>query len=339
VTRNLGETAIFAHPNALSRSFATVALTGGTGLIGKRLVPALRAAGIHVRLLSRTPRAPQPGITNVVGDLQDPAALRELLRSANAAIHLGGIAHTSLRTEAERNHAREINVRSTIRLFELAKEEGIERVIFASTAHVYAGQRGLQLNEQSPVAGDSFYSGLKLEAETEAQVAVRQGLDVVILRPCIVYGPGVRFNLASLMQAIRRGYYFHAGNVDPVRSFASVDTVAAAIVHLLYAGVSGQAYNIADREPVSLVSWVNVLAGRMGASKPRTLPMPLLRATARMLDPIAQLGLPAPLTTEKLSKLTASFSLDITALEQSGFAWPPTTNDVLDQMVQSFPAG
>jgi nucleoside-diphosphate-sugar epimerase len=314
----------------------TIALTGGTGLIGRKLVQRLQRAGEVIRLLSRQVQPPMENVICIQGDLRDAQALARLTEGASAVVHLGGIAHTSLRSEAEKAHAREINVQGTLNLLDATKSAGVGRFILASTAHVYSGQRGVGLTEQAPVAGDSFYALLKLEAEAAAQAAAMQGLDVVIVRPCIVYGPGVRFNLASLMRAVQRGYYFHAGGADSLRSFASVDTVAAAIVHLLQFGDSGQPYNIADREPVHLVAWVDDLARRMGAHPPRTLPMPLLRAGAAALDPLAKLGLPAPLTTEKLDKLTASFSLDVSALEATGFVWPSTTHEVLDEMVAAF---
>jgi nucleoside-diphosphate-sugar epimerase len=318
-----------------SHDLRTIALTGGTGLIGERLTGLLHQSGVHLRILTRRRPLPMNHVTFIHGELTNTAAIQELVHTADAVVHLGGIAHTSLRTDAERAHAREINVGGTIRVLEAAQAAHVRRVIVASTAHVYAGQQGIGLTEDAPVAGDSFYAALKLEAEAAAQLAVAQGLDVVIIRPCIVYGPGVRFNLASLMQAVRRGIYFHASGTDPIRSFASVDTVAAAIVHLLHAGVSGRAYNIADRQPVHLSAWIDDLARRMNTRKPRTLPMPLLRTAAALLDPIAKLGLPAPLTTEKLAKLTASFSLDVSALAATGFLWPGTENDVLNAMVQT----
>ncbi len=157
----------------------------------------------------------------------------------------------------------------------------------------------------------------------------------MIVRPCLVYGPGVRFNLASLLRAVRRGRYIHVGSTSPVRSLASVDTVAAAIVHLLNRGSAGGTYDLADRTPVHLHEWVNGLADRMGVAHPRTLPLSILRPLAATLTPVARLGLSVPLTLDTLRKLTTSFSLNVDALARTGFVWPDTMDRVLDQMVQA----
>jgi UDP-glucose 4-epimerase len=208
-------------------------------------------------------------------------------------------------------------------------------VIVASSAHVYAGQSGVGLKESSLTLGDSVYAEMKLAVEAAAADARSNGLDVLVIRPCITYGPGVRFNLASLMKAIRGGYYFHAGGADPVRSFLSVDTAAAAIVHLLATKDSARTYNIADREPVHLVEWVNALADRMRVRRPRTMPMGILRAVAGLLSPARSMGFLLPLSPESLNKLTTSFSLDVSALARSGFLWPSTCDKILDEMVQA----
>ena len=313
----------------------TIAVTGGSGLIGSQLLKRLREGGSSLRVLTRRAQPEVSGTQYVVGDLGDAASLLKLVEGATGVVHLGGIAHTSLPTRESRIRARAINVDGTQRLLEAAGDAGAGRVIVTSSAHVYAGQSGIGLDESSPTSGDSVYAEMKLAVETAAADARSNGLDVVVIRPCITYGPGVRFNLASLMKAIRKGYYFHVGSVDPVRSFLSVDTAAAAIVHLFSTKNEFHTYNIADREPVHLVEWVNGLAGRMRVRRPRTLPMGVLRVGAALLSPVGAMGFPVPLSPESLNKLTTSFSLDVSALARTGFLWPSTTDEILDQMVQA----
>lgn len=313
----------------------TLAVTGGSGLIGSRLLLALRERGMAVRVLTRKP-LPDTGDAHYVhGDLGDPKALGALVDGAAHLVHLAGLAHTTLPTEEDRQRARDTNVGGTERLLEAAVQAGVQRAVVASSAHVYAGQTGIGLKESSPTEGDSVYGEMKLAVEAAAARARASGLQTIVIRPCITYGPGVRFNIASLMRAVRKRYYFHTGGVDPLRSFLSVDAAAAAILHLLLADVAEGTYNVADREPVRLSEWVNGLADRMGVRHPKRLPMPLLRAGAAAGSLAKSLKLPAPLTKEALRKLTASFSLDVSALAATGFVWPSTTNHVLDEMVQA----
>lgn len=313
----------------------TLAVTGGSGLIGSRLLLALRERGIATRVLTRKPLADTGEAHYVHGDLSDHEALRALVEGATHVVHLAGVAHTTLPTEEDRRRARDTNVGGTERLLDAAVQAGVQRAVVASSAHVYAGQTGIGLKESSPTEGDSVYGEMKLAAEAAAARARASGLQAVVVRPCITYGPGVRFNLASLMRAVRKGYYFHTGDVDPLRSFLSVDAAAAAILHLLSADVAEGTYNLADHEPVRLSEWVNGLAERMGVRHPKRLPMSLLRMGAAAGSLAKSLKLPAPLTREALRKLTASFSLDVSALAGTGFVWPSTTNDVLDEMVRA----
>ena len=311
-----------------------IAMTGATGLLGRRFASLLHGRGVALRLLVRSPGYVLPGAVAVRGDLLDAASMRELVRGADAVVHLGGVAHTTLHTAEERQRTREINVGGTVRLLEAARQEGVGRIVVASSAHVYQGQQGTNLTETSPTAGDSPYAQMKLDAEAAAHAAVASGADIVLVRPSLVYGPGVRFNLASLLRAVRRRRYLHAGGASPWRSLASVDTVAAAILHVLRHGESGATYNLADQAPVNLQTWVNGLADRMGAPHPRTVPLSLLLPVAAALTPVARLGLPVPLTLEALRKLTTSFSLDVGELRRTGFIWPDTVDAVLDEMLR-----
>ncbi len=317
-----------------------VAVTGASGLIGKRVVALLQQQNISVRVLQHRKETADVGCEATPGDVLSVGSLQQWMRGATHVLHLAGVAHTDLRSAAALNQAREVNVRGTQNVLDCALTIGVERVVLASSAHVYAGQQGVDLREYSAVAGDSDYSAMKLATESAADAAAMRGLSCVILRPCLTYGAGVRFNLESLMHAVRRGYYFHVGGVDPWRSFASVDTVAAAAVHLLFwpgteQTCTAERFNVADRSPVQLRQWVDDLADRMGVPRPRTLPMALANVIAGAGTAARRVGLPAPLTRESLRKLTASFTLDVSKLAATGFAWQETNDEVLEAMVHN----
>ena len=198
----------------------------------------------------------------------------------------------------------------------------MERILLVSSAHVYAGQEGTELDEQSPTACDSFYSRTKLIVEQAAlEAASANRLAAVIVRPCLTYGPGVRFNLESLMRAIQGHYYFHIRGENPMRSFLSAGNAAKAITHLLQSGENGRIYNLADQTPMPLVEFVNSLADLMHVSRPIHLPLFAIRAAIVGAAPLQRMGLRLPVSQEALRKLTTSFSLDVKALASTGFQW------------------
>jgi nucleoside-diphosphate-sugar epimerase len=315
----------------------TIAITGSTGLIGARLVSVLLGEGYRLRALSRRPQQNLPGISQIQGDIRSLRDVCGLIRGCSAVVHLAGIAHTSLCTQAEMDEAERINVDGVRNILAAAQNAGVERVLLASSAHVYAGQEGTGLDEYSPTSGDSFYARTKLMVEQAGlEAASANRMAVVIVRPCLTYGPGVRFNLESLMRAIHGHYYFGVSGTNPMRSFLSVDNAAAAIAHLMQAGENGRIYNLADQYPMPLVEFVNSLADHMQVLRPRNLPMFAIRAAIAGMVPLRWMGLRSPINRESLRKLIVSFTLDVNALSASGFRWPDDGRVTMKRMVDAY---
>ncbi|HMC30324.1 MAG TPA: NAD-dependent epimerase/dehydratase family protein [Candidatus Angelobacter sp.] len=311
-----------------------VAVTGGTGFIGRHVVALLERHGAKVRILTRQ-GGTVPEAEMIAGDVTDPLAIRRLLQGAHAVIHLAGVAHTALRTAKEQEEAWRINVEGPRVLLEQSDQAGVRRVLLTSSAHVYREHRGYEIGEDAPTGNDDFYSRTK-EAMEKLAVNGRRKTEVVVVRPCLTYGPGVRFNLERLMRAVDRGYYFHLSGQDPKRSFLSVNNVAAAIVHLLEAGSDGQIYNIADEHPESLVAFVNRLAQFMNRRSPRTMPYGLARAAAWTLTPLARLGIKMPMHREALAKLTDTFTISTKKLAATKFIWPDSGELAFREMVEFY---
>ena len=315
----------------------TIAITGGSGFIGSYMLPLLLEEGYQLRVLSRMHLEYSPGIIQIQGDIRSADAVCHLMLGCNAAIHLAGVAHTSLRSQADMDEAERTNVDGARNVLVAAQDAGVEHVLLVSTAHVYAGQEGVGLDEHSPTSGDSFYARTKLMVEElglEAASANRPA--VVIVRPCLTYGPGVRFNLESLMRAIQGHYYFGIRGVSPIRSFLSVGNAAKAIAHLSRVGENGKIYNLADQFPMYLVEFVNSLAHYMRVSRPSSLPMFAIRTAIAGAAPLRWMGLRLPVDRESLRKLTVSFTLDINALAASGFRWLDDGQITRKRMVDAY---
>ena len=312
----------------------TVAVTGATGFIGQRLMSAFESSRIAARALVRSEMRLGQAET-IVGTIGDAAALDRLVQHADTVVHMAGVAHTTLRNADEEKQAREGNVEGTRRLVAASAAAGVRHFILMSSAHVYQGQAGLNLTEDAATECDTPYGAMKLDAEAIVLAAASDRMRVTVLRPCLTYGPGVRFNLHSLLRAIRKRYYVHVRGRDVSRSLASVDTVAAAIVHLLDTETDQTTFNVADRSPVLLREWVDHLAELMQVQHPLTVPFGAMQIAATCGSILRGVGLPAPITRVSLKKLTTSFSISTDRLASTGFTWPETRETVLREMISA----
>lgn len=146
----------------------TIALTGGTGFVGQALIDAARARGVVVQALARKAQPRRDGVEWIAGDLSNRAALTELVRDAEAVVHMAGL--TNARHPAEFEAA---NVAGTLAVIEAALAAGVRRLVFVSS-----------LSAREP--GLSAYGASKARAE---RIVKASGLDWTIVRPPAVYGP------------------------------------------------------------------------------------------------------------------------------------------------------
>lgn len=320
---------------------SVIAITGATGFIGRHLVPLALERGHEVRVLVRLGSEKKidsrgTKLSAVKGKLSDRGSLNSLTRGADIVIHLAGVAHSEVSSEEDRTRVEAVNVGGAQNVLDSAREFGVRRVVIASSAHVYDGQRGIGLKEDAPQGAENIYAESKIKIEKLAREASCKGLEVMIARPCLTYGPNVAFNLYRLMQAIDRGIYFHAGSRKVLRSFGSVYSVAAAFLHLAERGKAGEAYNVADREPMLLEDFTNDLAARMKRRRPMRVPYPLVWSAAASFSVLGMVGLHGPVTLESLRKLTDPFSLSTEKLAASGFEWPDNGTRAREDMVRTY---
>jgi nucleoside-diphosphate-sugar epimerase len=313
-----------------------IGITGGTGFVGQRLVARL-AQDSPVRILAlEMGAAPVNDAEYIVGEVTSPESTDRFVRGCTTIIHLAGVAHSSPRTEAEKQRSYQVNVEGTRTVLNAAARRGVQRFVFVSTAHVYATHLGLDINETAPVAASNYYSFTKIEAEGLVHEAAEQGMEVVIARPCLIYGPGARYNLDRMMRGIDRGYYFHIFGKNPMRSFLSVENAARAMAHLAARGVPSGTYNLADASPYSLVDFGNELADRMKRRRPRNAPYAVLRVAGAAGSVIQKLGVHLPVSRESIAKLTSDFTLCTRRLAQTGFEWDGDGGAARQQMVDHY---
>ncbi|WP_210496217.1 NAD-dependent epimerase/dehydratase family protein [Microvirga antarctica] len=258
-----------------------IALTGATGFIGRHLVAELPKRGYRVRVLLRRPSEVPPGATGaVIGDIASPQNMAAALRDVDMVIHSAGLAHAmSGRPEDD---YRTINTQGTLTLARAAERAHVKRFVFLSSIRAQSGPvSSAVLSEADAPHPTDAYGRSKLEAE--------QGLDTLAmdwaaLRPVLVYGPGVKGNMAALLALARTGWPLPLGGLTAKRSLLSLDNLTAALDAVLTAeGPLRRPFIVADPEPVTVGEIVAALRAGMGRG-PGLLPVPagLLRLAAMM---------------------------------------------------------
>ena len=247
-------------------------MTGTTGFIAARLVPALLADGWHVRATGRRARPDdlpaeveyQPA--DLAGD--EPESLDRLCRGVTHVFHLAGASSSkSTQEEMDRN-----NVDATARLLDAAARGPLERFLHMSSTSIYGEEKQLPLPVREDVEPNASrgYGKAKWGAEQEVWARSRDGMPVVVLRPVTVYGPGATKLLASaiLDTAIERaaGLPRLAVAAEPMEQrLVHLDDLIAACVHLIRSPEAvGRAFNVVDGIYPSSHEVGTVLAGCFG---------------------------------------------------------------------------
>lgn len=268
-----------------------ILVTGANGFIGQHLCAHLAATGRKVTACIR-PNAMMPTLDNLriayVRDLASYENWPELLADVDAVIHLAARVHVMRdRSTDPLAEFRKINVAATGVVAEQSSQSGVRRLLYVSSIKVNgeATHKGEFRADDAPAYVDP-YGQSKWEAEQKIQeIGAASGMEWLVVRPTLVYGPGVRGNFLSLMGYVQRGLPLPFGEVPNRRSLVNVynlvDLLAKASDH---PAAAGQVFLVKDPEDLSTGELIRRIAGALHRT-PRLLsiPTPLLVRAAKLL--------------------------------------------------------
>lgn len=268
-----------------------VLVTGATGFVGRALVARLVEQGsTEVLALTRAlPADRVAGVSYLPGcDLTASSLAPSALAGVDILIHTAARVHVLHDHAADRLAAfRRMNVDATLRLAEQAVAQRVRRFVFVSSIGVNGGQSpGRAFSESDQPRPHNAYALSKWEAEQGLlRVAAESGMEVVIIRPPLVYGPGVKANFAALMRAVQRGWPLPLGAVNNERCLVALDNLVDFIlVCSSHAEAANQTFLVSDGQGLSTAELVRGLARAFGRpARLVSVPVWALRAGAALV--------------------------------------------------------
>ena len=268
-----------------------VLVTGSGGFVGRAIMPALLCRGHQpVEAVRRSEKKPDGRLSSfVVGNIDGTTCWFKALQSAEAVIHLAARVHV-MRESAEDPLAefRRVNTEGTLNLARQAAEAGVRRFIFLSTIGVNGNStlHGKVFAPTDTPSPHDPYSLSKYEAEIGLHsIAQSTGMEVVIIRPPLVYGAKAPGNFGKLTRLVAKSLPLPLGSINNFRSFVGIDNLVDFIVTCLeHPAAANETFMVSDGEDLSTPGLIRRMARAMNRPA-RLLPVPVwaLKAGALLL--------------------------------------------------------
>jgi nucleoside-diphosphate-sugar epimerase len=299
-----------------------LALTGATGFIGRHMLRELPKRGYRIRVLLRRPASLPDGTASaVIGDLARPQNMSAALEGVDAVIHSAGLAHAM--SGIPEDDYRVLNTEATIGLARAARRAGAKRFVFLSSIRAQCGPTAeMVLTEAVEPRPTDAYGMSKLSAE---RGLADLDLDWVALRAVLVYGRGVKGNMAQLMRLARSPIPLPVASLKARRSLLALENLSTAIEAVLAVpGPLRRVLIVADPQPLTVAEMIAAMRGGLGR-RANVFPLP-----PRLLEILLR----AAGQGEIYCRISDSLVADPSVLIGLGWAPPVTTPVGLSKLMQ-----
>jgi len=302
-----------------------VLVTGATGFTGGHLTRALAASGRRVRVLvhdaSRASELAALDVELAVGDLRDDAALASASAGVDTVYNIAAIYRQA---GVSKEAYRAVNATAVGRLIEAAARAGVRRVVHCSTVGVHGDVERPPANEDAPLKPGDIYQETKLEGERLAREAgARLGIEVTIVRPSGIYGPGDR-RLLKLFRGVARRRFLVLGSGEIYYHLTYIDDLVAGFQLCgEHPAAANRTYILAGGQVTTLNELVALVADVAGVAPPRLhLPVwPFWLAGALCEAVTVPFGIEPPIYRRRVDFFTKSRAFDIgRARQELGYA-------------------
>ncbi|MCE5195248.1 MAG: NAD-dependent epimerase/dehydratase family protein [Nitrospiraceae bacterium] len=315
-----------------------ILITGANGFIGRRVCQIFAEKGHFVRAAVRNNSFVHLNANiDVVhaSDIDFSNAWKSVLTGVDVIVHLAARTHVMNETSKyPLAEYRKVNVEGTRRLASMAVQAGVRRIVYVSTIKVNGESTGERaFREYDIPSPQDPYAISKWESEEVLRdFSVRHGLEVVIIRPPLVYGPGVKGNLLKLMKYIYHRYPIPFGGIQNRRSFISLDNlVDVLILSATNAVCNGHTFLVSDGEDISTTALVSKIAEAMD------IKTNLIKFPYKTISLITKVF---PSLQYISDRLTSSLAVDNSKFKRM-FDWipPQTIQDGIKAMVACYTEG
>jgi nucleoside-diphosphate-sugar epimerase len=229
-----------------------ILITGATGFIGKYLLKKLLEKGHHCRCLARSFSEENhifahPNSELFEGDVTKPETLQDVGKGMDVAYHLAAAGHVASVSKDDYKTSFNLNVDGTKNIVHACGRDGVRRFIHFSSTAAMGLIKLPKIDETVQCQPKTPYQRSKYESELAAFDTGRQyGMEVIVLRPCMVYGPDGKGEFLKFCRLIKRGIFPRIGLGENLTPIVHVNDVVDAAVNALDKGVAGEAYLIAS---------------------------------------------------------------------------------------------